>query len=63
MLFKPNVSEKPFFLIQRSKTLRPCLTHLNFDSSLEADTIRDGGLKVCYGVELFLNLGRDGWLG
>lgn len=39
-----------------------CQAHLYFDSSLEANTIRDGGLEVCYGVELFLNLRRDGRL-
>lgn len=40
-----------------------CPTHLNLDPGLEADPVGDGGLEVRYGVELFLDLRRDRWLG
>lgn len=42
--------------------LNMCPTHLNFDSGLEANAIRDGGLEICYGVELLLHLWRNRWL-
>lgn len=39
------------------------MSYLNFNTSLEAYAIRNGGLEVCYSVVLFLNMRRSRGLG